>query len=117
MSVQEVCDFRVGVSDLFVLYLQRRQAGLQLREAEVELGLDLRLGRDLGHLTGSQTTTGQSGNHCHNFILAESGFHSTTLYQAEHFCGFTHNVMNNQNVTKSLTLELYFPFLKYISLD
>lgn len=40
-------------SDLFVLYLQGRQAGLQLRETEGELSLDLRLGGDLGHLTGS----------------------------------------------------------------
>lgn len=44
-------------SDLFVLYLQGRQAGLQLRETEGELSLDLRLGGDLGHLTGSGQRT------------------------------------------------------------
>lgn len=39
--------------DLFVLYLQGRQAGLELREAQVELSLDLWLGGNLGHLTGN----------------------------------------------------------------
>lgn len=38
------------VSDLLIFYLQRRQAGLKLCEAEAELRLDLRLGGDLGHL-------------------------------------------------------------------
>lgn len=40
-------------SDLFILDLQRRQAGLELCEAQGELRLDLRLGGNLGHLTGS----------------------------------------------------------------
>lgn len=53
----------VCVSDLLILYLQRRQAGLELREAQGELSLDLRLGGNLGHLTGSGTRTGQSGSH------------------------------------------------------
>lgn len=57
------------VSDLFVLDLQGRQAGLELREAKRELGLDLWLGGNLGHLTGSRTTTGQSGNHQTNIGL------------------------------------------------
>ena len=47
-------------SHLFILDLQRRQAGLELSETEGELGLDLRLGGDLGHLTGSDTTTSPS---------------------------------------------------------
>lgn len=60
---------RRSVSDLFVLDLQGRQAGLELREAKRELGLDLWLGGNLGHLTGSRTTTGQSGNHQTNIWL------------------------------------------------
>lgn len=42
-----------GVTHLLVLDLERRQAGLQLRESQRELGLDLLLRHDLGHLTGS----------------------------------------------------------------
>lgn len=43
----------IRLSDLFILYLQGRQAGLELGETEGELSLDLRLGGNLGHLTGS----------------------------------------------------------------
>lgn len=50
--------FSVLLTHLLVLDLQGGQAGLQLREAEAELRLELLLGGDLGHLTGSGTTTG-----------------------------------------------------------
>lgn len=49
---------------LFVLDLQGCQAGLELREAEGELGLELRLGGNLGHLTGSGTRSEPSEHHC-----------------------------------------------------
>lgn len=39
-------------SNLFILNLQRGQPGLELSETEGELGLDLLLGDNLGHLTG-----------------------------------------------------------------
>lgn len=54
-----------GVTHLLVLDLERRQAGLQLRESQRELGLDLLLRHDLGHLSGSggqPTVSQQHGN-------------------------------------------------------
>lgn len=44
------------ICHLLVLDLQRGQSGLELSEAEGELSLDLLLGDDLGHLTGSTGT-------------------------------------------------------------
>lgn len=70
MTIILVC-VSICVSDLLILYLQRRQAGLELCEAEGQLSLDLRLGGNLGHLTGSRTTTEQSGNHVHTCALCE----------------------------------------------
>lgn len=62
-------------SDLFILDLQRRQAGLELCEAQGELRLDLRLGGDLGHLTGSgkkeQDLRKQKINTCRRYVLGQ----------------------------------------------